>query len=916
MMKKLVLLDINSIAEYGSVACPDKCSDISKCVLPVITEFLKQECWDGVLAVMQPVQKQKERCLSGDHLFDPDEAGVKKDTLYAQMLHLFQNISLPVIEWKNGDMLDAIASICKNPEFEQMQFFILSNEPLMLQLVSERVQVAMPAVRTSEELFHIYDEETLKEHYGISATQIPDLFSLIGDGKSNLPGVSGCGRAIAAQWLGQFDNVEMLLQQADEKEIEFYGSRLSSEKEQIIKRKKSFSDVQTMSVSLPENCFEWNISLLDNDQATQEILEEHHDVTMVTEEIADAETLSKLYSDMEESVKNSQSVGICLIGEDESKVEKHREHQNNSFYAEPGGQYSLFAMSGQAQETQGILLGCGISLENKTMYIDCQQNWFQETVFVEKMQNWIEAGLQFTVLDGKQFLYQLDRLFQWHGKEKNYKELLRKCKFFDVSIAQYLLNPIQEQYEYEYFAKEYLNCAMLSEKEFLQKKSWGDQKAENREAFELRCCQYAWTVKSVEGLLKKQLQQQEMDTLYQTVELPLVEVLYEMEERGIRVNKDELKNYGEKLQVKIVELEQEIYALAGEEFNINSPKQLGVILFEKLQLPNGKKTKTGYSTSAEVLEKIKGEHEIVGKILEYRQLTKLKSTYADGLIPFIDETDGRIHCNFKQTITATGRLSCAEPNLQNIPIRMEIGREIRKVFVPREGYVFLDADYSQIELRILAHMSGDQSLIDAYNSGKDIHRITASEVFHTPFEEVTSLQRSSAKAVNFGIVYGMSAFGLAQDLNISNKEAQEYISRYFATYPGIKEFLDASVETGREQGYAVSLFGRRRPIPELAEGNKYVQRAFGERIAMNSPIQGTAADIIKIAMIRVNDRIRKEKLRSRLLLQIHDELLVETHPDERECVKNILIEEMSQVAKLSVPLEVEVKEGLNWNEAH
>ena len=395
--------------------------------------------------------------------------------------------------------------------------------------------------------------------------------------------------------------------------------------------------------------------------------------------------------------------------------------------------------------------------------------------------------------------------------------------------------------------------------------------------------------------------------------MPLIYTLYDMECRGIRVNKEALKEYGNQLEVRIKELEKKIYEHAGEEFNINSPKQLGIILFEKLHMPFAKKTKTGYSTSADVLEKLRSEDPVIDEILEYRQLTKLKSTYADGLATYIAD-DNRIHGKFNQTITATGRISSTEPNLQNIPIRMELGRQIRKVFIPEEGYVFLDADYSQIELRVLAHMSDDERLIEAYKQEQDIHKITASEVFHTPLDEVTNAQRSNAKAVNFGIVYGISSFSLGQDLNITKKEADVYIKKYFETYPRVKEFLDNLVEEGKKNGYVTSLFNRRRPIPELSSSN-FMQRSFGERVAMNSPIQGTAADIIKIAMIRTNQKLKDLKLKSRLLLQIHDELLIETHKDEIEQVATILKEEMQGAATLHVPLEVEVKQGNNWYEA-
>lgn len=395
--------------------------------------------------------------------------------------------------------------------------------------------------------------------------------------------------------------------------------------------------------------------------------------------------------------------------------------------------------------------------------------------------------------------------------------------------------------------------------------------------------------------------------------MPLLFALYEMEQAGVQIEGDALKIYGDQLGRRIVELEKEIYGLAGESFNINSPKQLGVVLFEHLGLPGGKKTKTGYSTAADVLEKLAQDHPVVTKILEYRQLAKLKSTYADGLANFIGP-DGRIHGKFNQTITATGRISSTDPNLQNIPVRMELGRLIRKVFVPREGCVFVDADYSQIELRILAHCSGDAQLIQAYREARDIHRITASQVFHIPFEEVTDLQRRNAKAVNFGIVYGISSFGLSQDLSITRKEAAQYIENYFETYPGIKRFLDDQVAHAKEKGYVVTLFGRRRPVPELKSGN-FNQRSFGERVAMNAPIQGTAADVIKIAMIGVSRELKRQGLKSKLILQVHDELLIEAYEEETEAVKEILKTQMEQAADLRVPLIVDMHTGKNWYEA-
>ena len=490
-----------------------------------------------------------------------------------------------------------------------------------------------------------------------------------------------------------------------------------------------------------------------------------------------------------------------------------------------------------------------------------------------------------------------DTFSMFHLKESMDQIKIRKPEnCFDVSVAAYLLNPLKNNYTWEDVAREHLDLMV-------------DEKADQ----EIKACYEAYTNYASVEVLSRKLADTKMDTLFREIEMPLVFTLFDMEQNGIRVEAEALKQYGNQLAGKIGDLEKEIYEEAGETFNINSPKQLGVVLFENMKLPGGRKTKTGYSTAADVLEKLAPEHPVVAKILEYRQYTKLKSTYADGLANYIQD-DGRIHGKFNQTITATGRISSTEPNLQNIPVRMELGRLIRKVFIPEDGYRFVDADYSQIELRVLAHCSGDEHLIRAYKEQSDIHRITASQVFHIPFDEVTPQQRRNAKAVNFGIVYGISSFGLSQDLSITRKEAAKYIDDYFATYPGIKTFLDHAVTHAKEEGYVVTLFGRRRPVPELSSSN-FMQRSFGERVAMNSPIQGAAADIIKIAMIRVNQKLKKQKMKSRLVLQVHDELLIEAYEPELEAVQKILKEEMEHAAKLKVPLEIDMHTGVNWYEA-
>ena len=556
------------------------------------------------------------------------------------------------------------------------------------------------------------------------------------------------------------------------------------------------------------------------------------------------------------------------------------------------------------------IYGLGICLSEKETYFIIKQGFITDEYLkdaVQKLGVLSDANKkrQIRVFDLKEILW----VFEKDGNLRISQEA-----FVDVSIASYLLKPNDENYEPEQIALQYLNITFPSKSELFGKAGVQEMLMTKLDELAEYACESAYVSLFSADLILKELENENMTELFANIEMPLVFVLYDMQKEGVRVDKEGLKSYGEVLGNRIQVLEKEIYDEAGEEFNINSPKQLGIILFEKMNMPYKKKTKSGYSTAADVLDKLAPEYPFVKKILEYRQLAKLKSTYADGLAAYISE-DGRIHGKFNQTITATGRISSTEPNLQNIPIRMELGRQIRKVFIPKEGCVFLDADYSQIELRIMAHMSKDEKLIEAYNMAEDIHRITASQVFGVPFDEVTDLQRRNAKAVNFGIIYGISSFGLSQDLSISRKEASDYIEQYFKTYPKIKGYIDSMVEDAKKTGYSLTMFNRRRPIPELKSSN-FMQRSFGERVAMNAPIQGTAADIIKLAMIRVYDALKKGGYKSKLLLQIHDELLVETYPDEIEDVKKIIEDGMKNAVKLSVPLEIDMKQGNNWLEAH
>ena len=579
-----------------------------------------------------------------------------------------------------------------------------------------------------------------------------------------------------------------------------------------------------------------------------------------------------------------------------------------------GGNYEFgLAVLAERSDSEEYL-GVAIALnKEKVRFIPCQ-GLITAKYLSGKISELSEGKLcKLNIFDIKKHYGQIERTGGADEERRDVMEPYREHRYFDILLAAYLLNPLKNDYAVEDVANEYLGLAIPDRNQVCGKASYADVYEADARKFVEYACFNAYVCLAAAPLLRERLSEQGMYDLMYEIEMPLTRVLYEMERYGVMVKPDELRVYGEALVGRITELEQSVYRQAGCEFNINSPKQLGEVLFDKMGIKGGKKTKTGYSTAADVLEKLAPEYPIVSDILEYRGLAKLKSTYADGLAAYIDESS-RIHSTFNQTITATGRISSTEPNLQNIPMRMELGRRIRKVFIPMDGYLFMDADYSQIELRVLAHMSGDKQLIEAYKMDEDIHRITASKVFHTPFEEVTDLQRRNAKAVNFGIVYGISSFGLSQDLSISKKEAAEYIEQYFETYPDVKRFLDTTVEDAKKNGYVTTMYGRRRPIPELSSGN-FMQRSFGERVAMNSPIQGTAADIMKIAMIRVWERLHKEGLCSRLILQVHDELLIETFAGEEEQVRGILTQEMQNAANLAVRLEIDLHMGSDWYEA-
>ena len=780
------------------------------------------------------------------------------------MKEVLKAMGIKTIECAGLEADDLIGTISARCEKEGMEVSVISGDRDLLQLATDHVKIRIPKTRQGRTEVEDYYAADVKERYQVTPSEFIDLKALMGDSSDNIPGVPGIGEKTAAKIIVEYHSIENAHAHADELKPPRAANAMKEHWDLAVMSK----ELATINVNaeFPYELAEAKLENIYTEEAYawfQKLqfknLLSRFDVKAPSNKIEDSFHEIRNRKEAEavfEKADGAACIGACIFKNKEEVL-------------------PLFA-------DQAQIGGIGISFSKEDHYCirtgpDLQISWLLEQL------SRVAAGAErFAIFDLKS---QLDNL-----------KIQKKENCFDVTVAAYLLNPLKSNYDYEDVAREQLGLVI-------------EEKSEEY----VKVCYEAYTAFAASRILLDKLKETGMEELFTKIEMPLVFALYHMEKNGVRVNSDALKEYGDQLAVHIRALEKEIYEEAGETFNINSPKQLGVILFEKMQIPGGKKTKTGYSTAADVLEKLAPDHPIVSKILEYRQYAKLKSTYADGLAAYIGP-DGRIHGKFNQTITATGRISSTEPNLQNIPVRTELGRMIRKVFVPEEGYVFVDADYSQIELRVLAHCSGDAHLIEAYREARDIHRITASQVFHVPFADVTDQQRRNAKAVNFGIVYGISSFGLSQDLSITRKEAAKYIDDYFQTYPGIKTFLDHAVQHAKDQGYAVTLFGRRRPVPELSSSN-FMQRSFGERVAMNSPIQGTAADIIKIAMIGVDRRLKEEGLKSRLVLQVHDELLIEAEQTEVETVKEILRQEMEQAASLDVPLEIDMHTGDNWYEA-
>lgn len=793
------------------------------------------------------------------------------------MKEMLRAMGVKVIEKEGYEADDIIGTIAKRSEKEGLVVSVVSGDRDLLQLATDQIKIRIPKTKRTGTEIEDYNAADVKERYQVTPQQFIDVKALMGDTADNIPGVPGIGEKTATNLIVAYGSIEEAYAHVDE-------IKPNRAKENL----KEHYDMAQMSKTLATIEIDADIDYSLDEAALGELFTE--DAYLLCKRLEFKNLLAKFDISAPKNETEQYFRKITDLTEAEA------------FFAEAEKEKQLgFFLVGEKDR----LLGVSVSFGEKNTVFLAAEGFLTEGYLIGKLKELLNAGVCGITFSLKPQL----RILQ---TEEQTSESLAK-EFFDTEIAAYLLNPLKNEYSYEDLAKDYLGMMIPSRADLLGKLPLTEAVETQPEAFLKYVCFVSFTAYAAKPILEQELDKTGMGGLFREIEMPLVFTLADMEKEGIRADKAALQEYGEKLSVRIAELEKSIYAGAGEEFNINSPKQLGVILFEKLQMPYAKKTKTGYSTAADVLDKLAPEYPLVADILEYRQLAKLKSTYADGLADYITE-DGRIHSTFHQTVTATGRISSTEPNLQNIPIRMELGRLIRKVFLPKDGALFVDADYSQIELRVLAHMSGDEMLIAAYGEAQDIHRMTASQVFHVPFDEVTDLQRRNAKAVNFGIVYGISSFGLSQDLSITRKEAAAYIERYFETYPGIKSFLDGLVTGAKNEGYVSSMFGRRRPVPELSSSN-FMQRSFGERVAMNAPIQGTAADIIKIAMNRVHDRLLKEGLQSRLLLQVHDELLVEAAENEVDAVEKILEEEMHQAADLKVSLEIDMHTGKNWYEA-
>lgn len=777
-----------------------------------------------------------------------------------------------IIEKEGYEADDILGTLAKWGQKEELEVTVLTGDRDSFQLIDKNIKVRIPRTKMGKTETEDYTVEKIEEEYGLEPLDLIEVKGLMGDTSDNIPGVPGVGEKTALNLIKQYKSIDEVYNHIDEQKGKL-KEKLSENKDLAYLSRT----LGTIDINAP----------IEKDLGAFQVEEWNKPEVL--------EIFKKLkFNRFINRFALQENIGATSFSDSQINTEiEHEKIVDKTKLAE------------LKQEIQ----------ENKVIYYYLTEEKFiiyspktNKCFSIENIQDFKDIFEDKNILKCS-YKQKEEFIILWN------KGIETKNLMFDIAIAGYILNSNINKYTIEYLANEYINFDIAeylsnTEETGIEQITLFDNAEEPKED---KTYIYAYAIYKLYNVLTQKMEEAGSIDLFNKIEMPLTEVLASMQYEGIYIDKQELLDFGKELQEKIDILTQEIYELTGEEFNINSTKQLGEILFEKLKLTAKKKTKTGYSTDVDVLEKIKYEHPVIEKILEYRQLQKLNSTYVEGLIPYIDET-GRIHSKFHQTVTTTGRISSTDPNLQNIPTRMELGRKLRKVFKPEQGYIFVDADYSQIELRVLAHISEDKNMIEAFCNNEDIHAQAASKVFNIPLEEVTKEERTKAKAVNFGIVYGISEFGLGEQLGVSRKKAKEYIEQYLDKYSGIKEFMTNIVEETKEKGYVETLYHRRRYVPEL-KSNNYMVRQFGGRVAMNTPIQGTAADIMKIAMINVYNKLKENNLKSKLIVQVHDEILVETLESEKEQVKQIVKEEMENVIKLKVPLLAEVEEGYNWYEA-
>ena len=861
-MEKLLLIDGNSIMNRAFYGVPDLTNvngihtNAVYGFLNILFRFLDEENPDYLAIAFDlhaPTFRHKLfEAYKGTRKGMPDE--LRQQVPYIK--NLVKEMNIKTLELEGYEADDLLGTMAKRAQSMGMEVSLLSGDRDLLQIADEHIKIRVPKTIKGQTTVEDYYPADVFAKYNVTPAEFIQLKALMGDSSDNIPGVPKVGEKTASELVIKYHSLDKIYECVDE-----------ISKDSIRNSLKENKDLAYLCLKLAT--IETNAPIdVSFDELKNELTYSEGGYNILQE--LGLRTYLKKFEDNMSKIKNDVSLDNLSVTEIESAD-------------------ALISLLDGVKDASVSLVkgtfGSVVGIDDKFYKISFMMNI---NPFVRKVL--FEGNNKLIVFKASDAYEMLEE----DDFKKQSKEIVKNL--YALDLAAYLLNPLNNSYTEESLLSDYLGLTVRSD---------------SLDAKEQALVSYGFN--ELKKNFDERLNETEQFKLYTDIELPLSLVLFEMEKTGILVDRAGLKKYEEDLSVSIDELEKKIYEEAGEEFNILSPKQLGVILFEKMNMPSSKKTKTGYSTSADVLEKLAADYPFVSNILEYRTLTKLKSTYAVGLASAIG-SDGRIHSHFLQTVTATGRISSAEPNLQNIPVRTDLGRQLRKVFIPKDNCIFADADYSQIELRILAHLSNDTTLIDAFNSDKDIHAVTASKVFNVPIDEVTSAQRRAAKVVNFGIIYGMSSFSLGQDLEITRKDAEKYIKEYFEGYPGIRKYLDTCVESAKEKGYSLTTFLRRRPIPEL-KASQFMQREFGKRVAMNAPIQGTAADIMKIAMINVRDTLKKNGLSSEILIQVHDELLLEINNDEKDEVVKILQTEMENAYKLSVPLSVDLNVGENWYEA-